>query len=41
VHLAAIPALGILSDVATFQDTILCTFSVFQTARRAGIRNIV
>jgi len=41
VHLAAIPAPGILSDVATFHNNILCTFNVFQAARRAGIRNVV
>jgi nucleoside-diphosphate-sugar epimerase len=41
VHLAAIPAPGILSDVATVHNNILCTFNVFQAARRAGIRNIV
>ena len=41
VHLAAIPAPGILSDVATFQNNMLSTFNVFQAARRAGIRNIV
>ena len=41
VHLAAIPAPGILSDVATFHNNILGTFHVFQAARRAGIRNIV
>lgn len=41
VHLAAIPAPGILSDVATFHDNIRVTYNVFQAARRAGIRNIV
>jgi UDP-glucose 4-epimerase len=41
VHLAAIPAPGIVSDVATFHNNMLCTFNVFQAARRAGIRNIV
>jgi len=41
VHLAAIPAPGIVSDVATFDNNILSTFHVFQAARRAGIRNIV
>jgi nucleoside-diphosphate-sugar epimerase len=41
VHLAAIPAPGILSDVGTFHNNILSTFNVFQAARRAGIRNIV
>lgn len=41
VHLGAIPAPGILSDVATFHNNILSTFNVFQAARRAGISNIV
>jgi len=41
VHLAAVPAPGIVSDVATFHNNILSTFNVFQAARRAGIRNIV
>jgi len=41
VHLAAIPAPGIASDVATFQNNIVSTFNVFQAARRAGIKRIV
>lgn len=41
VHLAAIPAPGILSDVATFHNNMLTTFHVFQAARRAGIKRIV
>ncbi|MFK3670253.1 NAD-dependent epimerase/dehydratase family protein [Leifsonia aquatica] len=41
VHLAAIPAPGILSDAATFHNNIRATYNVFQAARRAGIRNIV
>jgi nucleoside-diphosphate-sugar epimerase len=41
VHLAAIPAPGLLSDVATFHNNMLSTFNVFQAARRTGIRNIV
>lgn len=41
VHLAAIPANGIQSDVATFHNNIISTYNVFQAARRAGIRNIV
>ncbi|HEY5247964.1 MAG TPA: NAD(P)-dependent oxidoreductase, partial [Dermatophilaceae bacterium] len=41
VHLAAIPAPGLRSDVATFHNNMLSTFNVFQAARRAGIRNIV
>jgi nucleoside-diphosphate-sugar epimerase len=38
---AAIPAPGLLSDVATLHNNIVTTFNVFQAARRAGIRNIV
>ena len=41
VHLAAIPAPGIVSDVATFHNTMLSTFNVFQAARRLGIGRIV
>lgn len=41
VHLAAIPAPGIRSDVATFHNNMLSTFNVFQAARRTGIANIV
>ena len=41
VHLAAIPAPGIRSDVATFHNNMLCTFNVFQAARRAGVKNVV
>ncbi|HWU46936.1 MAG TPA: NAD(P)-dependent oxidoreductase [Humibacter sp.] len=41
VHLAAVPAPGIVSDVATFQNNIVTTFNVFQAARRAGIKRIV
>jgi nucleoside-diphosphate-sugar epimerase len=41
VHLAAIPAGGIVSDVTTFQNNILSTFHVFHAARRAGIKRIV
>ena len=41
VHLAAIPAPGILPDVATFHHNMLATYNLFQAARRAGIRRIV
>ena len=41
VHLGAIPAPGILSDVATFHNNMLSTFNVFQAARRLGITRIV
>jgi nucleoside-diphosphate-sugar epimerase len=41
VHLGAIPAPGIVPDVATFHNNMLSTYNVFQAARRAGIRRIV
>ena len=41
VHLAAIPAGGILTDSQTFHNNMAATFNVFQAARRAGIRTIV
>ncbi|MCU1478935.1 MAG: NAD(P)-dependent oxidoreductase [Subtercola sp.] len=41
VHLAAIPAPSILSDVATFDNNMVSSFHVLQAAKRAGIKNIV
>jgi nucleoside-diphosphate-sugar epimerase len=41
VHLAAIPAPGIRSDVATFHNNMTATFNVFHAAVRLGIRRIV
>lgn len=41
VHLAAVPAGGIVPDSATFHNNMNSTFNVFQAARRAGIRKIV
>lgn len=41
VHLAAIPAPGLASDIETFRNNIMTTFSVFHAAIRLGIRNIV
>lgn len=41
VHLAAIPAPGLSSDVETFRNNILSTFHVFHAAIRLGIRRIV
>ncbi len=41
VHLAAVPAPGILPDVATFHHNMLATYNVFQAARRAGISRVV
>jgi len=41
VHLGAIPAPGIRSDVATFHNNMPATFNVFWAAARLGIRRIV
>jgi nucleoside-diphosphate-sugar epimerase len=41
VHLAAVPAPGIVPDVATFENNMLSTYHVLQAARRAGIKRIV
>jgi len=41
VHLAAIPAPGIRSDVATFHNNMIATFNAFWAATRLGIRRIV
>ena len=41
VHLAAIPAPGIRSDVPTFHNNIASTFNVFWAALRIGITKIV
>ncbi|AXG13067.1 NAD-dependent epimerase/dehydratase family protein [Intrasporangium calvum] len=41
VHLAAIPAPGLASDIETFRNNMTATFSVFHAAIRLGIRNIV
>jgi nucleoside-diphosphate-sugar epimerase len=41
VHLGAIPAPGIVPDVATFRNNMLSTYNVFQAARRAGIKKLV
>ena len=41
VHLAAVPAPGIVPDIATFQNNMSSTFNVFHAAIRAGIRSIV
>ena len=41
VHLAAIPAPGQATDIATFHNNMPATFNVFQAARRAGVRRIV
>jgi len=41
VHLAAIPAPGLVPDAATFANNVPATYNVFRAARVAGIRNIV
>ncbi len=41
VHLAAVPAPGIVPDATTFHNNMAATFNVFQAARRAGIKTIV
>ena len=41
VHLGAIPAPGIRSDVATFHNNMPATFNVFWASVRLGIRRIV
>ncbi|MGJ9406730.1 NAD-dependent epimerase/dehydratase family protein [Nesterenkonia aurantiaca] len=41
VHLAAVPAPGIRTDVATFHNNITATFNVFWAAARLGIDRIV
>lgn len=39
-HLGAIPAPGLWSDVATFQNNMNATFNVFQACKRLGIKTI-
>lgn len=41
VHLAAIPAPGLIPNAATFQHNITASYNVFSAARLAGITNIV
>lgn len=41
VHLAAVPAPGILPNSATFENNMLTTYNVFTAAITAGVRNIV
>ena len=41
VHLAAVPAPGLRTDVATFHNNMASTFNVFWAASRLGIRRIV
>ena len=41
VHLAAIPAPGLVGDQATFANNINSSFNVITAARRVGVKNIV
>jgi nucleoside-diphosphate-sugar epimerase len=41
VHLAAVPAPGIVPDHLTFMNNISCSWNVFSAARRVGVTNIV
>jgi nucleoside-diphosphate-sugar epimerase len=41
VHLAAVPAPGLVPDSATFANNATVTWNVFTAARAAGIRNVV
>lgn len=41
VHLAAVPAPGIVPNSATFENNMLTTYNVFTAALLAGVRNIV
>ncbi|GAA2972384.1 UDP-glucose 4-epimerase [Microbacterium terrae] len=41
VHLAAVPAPGLRTDVATFHNNMTATFNVFWAAVRLGIRTLV
>jgi nucleoside-diphosphate-sugar epimerase len=41
VHLAAIPAPGLTTNSATFENNITGTYHVFEAARAAGIKTIV
>lgn len=41
VHLAAVPAPGLLTNAATFTNNSAVTWNVFNGARAAGIRNVV
>jgi nucleoside-diphosphate-sugar epimerase len=41
VHLAAVPAPGLIANAATFANNAPSTYNVFSAAKLAGIRNIV
>lgn len=41
VHLAAVPAPGIVTNAATFHNNVPATFNIFQAARVAGVKKVV
>lgn len=41
VHLAAIPAPGLYSDLATFENNMNSTINIFTAAKNAGIKKVV
>jgi nucleoside-diphosphate-sugar epimerase len=41
VHLAAIPAPGLMPNATTFRINVISTYNVFEAARRSGVRNVV
>jgi nucleoside-diphosphate-sugar epimerase len=41
VHLAAVPAPGLLTNAATFANNMSVTWNVFNAARAAGVRKVV
>jgi nucleoside-diphosphate-sugar epimerase len=41
VHLAAVPAMGVLTNSATFINNAAASWNVFNAARAAGIHNVV
>jgi nucleoside-diphosphate-sugar epimerase len=41
VHLAAVPAPGLMPNAATFANNIVASYNTYAAALRAGVRNIV
>ena len=41
VHLAAVPAPGIIPDIATFRNNMQATYHVLEAARRANVKRVV
>ena len=41
VHLAAIPAPGLVPNAEVFRVNTLSTYNVFEAARRLGIKNVI